>query len=45
MQNSVIGADSELTNIIIDKNITIGDRKKLKGDTEIPLVIEKVRVL
>ncbi|NLZ47843.1 MAG: glucose-1-phosphate adenylyltransferase subunit GlgD [Clostridiales bacterium] len=45
MQNCVIGAESELTNIIIDKNVTIGEHKKLKGDNEIPLVIEKVNVL
>ena len=45
MQNCVIGAEAELTNVIIDKNVTIGEHKKLRGDNEIPLVIEKVSVL
>lgn len=45
MQNCIIGKDAELVNIITDKNITIGTDKVLKGDKEIPLVIEKVSIL
>jgi glucose-1-phosphate adenylyltransferase len=45
MQNSIIGEGAELTNIITDKNITVGNEKVLRGDEEIPLVIEKVSIL
>ncbi|MDT8719499.1 glucose-1-phosphate adenylyltransferase subunit GlgD [Clostridium sp. 19966] len=42
MQNGIIEEDAQLSNIITDKNINIGKEKVLKGDEEIPLVIEKV---
>jgi glucose-1-phosphate adenylyltransferase len=45
MQNCEIGEDAVLTNIITDKNIVIGKGKQLKGDKEIPLVIEKEPLL
>ena len=41
MQNCVIGEDTKLTNIIIDKNVTIENGTELKGDKEFPLIIEK----
>lgn len=45
MQNCEIGEDAKLTSIITDKNVVIGKGKKLKGDKEIPLVIEKEPIL
>lgn len=41
MQESTIGERSILTNIITDKYTDIASDKELKGDEEIPLVIEK----
>ncbi len=41
MQNCVIGENTSLTNIIIDKNVNIENGTELKGDKEFPLVIEK----
>lgn len=41
MQNCEIKAGAKLTNIIIDKNIVIEEGKELKGDIDIPLVVEK----
>ncbi|MCM8710198.1 glucose-1-phosphate adenylyltransferase subunit GlgD [Clostridium sp. SYSU_GA19001] len=41
MQNCHIKAGAKLTNIIIDKNIVIEEGKELKGDLDIPLVVEK----
>lgn len=41
MQNCEIKAGAKLTNIIIDKNITIEEGKELKGDADIPLVVER----
>ncbi|OPJ56686.1 glucose-1-phosphate adenylyltransferase subunit GlgD [Clostridium oryzae] len=45
MQNCIIGKSAELINIITDKNINVGDNKCLRGDEEIPLVIEKVHAI
>jgi glucose-1-phosphate adenylyltransferase len=45
MQNCTIEEEAKLTNIITDKNVCIGKGKKLKGDKEIPLVIEKEPML
>ena len=45
MQNCDISEDAKLTNIITDKNVCVGKGKKLKGDKEIPLVIEKEPIL
>jgi glucose-1-phosphate adenylyltransferase len=45
MQNCDIGEDARLTNIITDKNVAIGKGKKLKGDKQLPLVIEKEPIL
>lgn len=45
MQNCVIGENAELANIITDKNVSIGSGKILKGDRELPLVIEKEPIL
>lgn len=41
LQNCVIKANAKLTNIIIDKNVVIEEGKELKGDNDIPLIIEK----
>lgn len=41
MQNCEIMPGAKLTNIIIDKNTTIEAGKELKGDVDIPLVVEK----
>ena len=41
LQNCEIKENAKLTNIIVDKNVTIEENKELKGDEEIPLVIEK----
>lgn len=41
MQNCEIKAGAKLTNIIIDKNVVIERNKELKGDVELPLVVEK----
>lgn len=41
LQNCEIKENAKLTNIIVDKNVTIEKDKELKGDEEIPLVIEK----
>ncbi len=41
MQNCVIKDNAKLTNIIIDKNVVIEEGKELKGDNDIPLIIEK----
>lgn len=41
MQNCEIKANAKLTNIIIDKNTVIEEGKELKGDIDIPLVVEK----
>jgi glucose-1-phosphate adenylyltransferase len=45
MPNCIIGSNASLTNIMTDKNVTIGEGKVLKGDKEIPLVIEKEPLL
>jgi glucose-1-phosphate adenylyltransferase len=45
MQNCDIDEDAELTNIITDKNVSIGRGKKLRGDKQLPLVIEKEPIL
>lgn len=45
MQNCEIDEDAQLDNIITDKSIYIGKGKQLKGDREIPLVIEKEPLL
>jgi glucose-1-phosphate adenylyltransferase len=41
MQNCEIKPNAKLTNIIIDKNVIIEDGKELKGDWDLPLVVEK----
>lgn len=41
MQNCEIKAGAKLTNIVIDKGIVIEEGRELKGDIEIPLVVEK----
>lgn len=41
MQNCEIMPGAKLSNIITDKSITIEEGKELKGDKDIPLVIEK----
>lgn len=41
MQNCEIKSGAKLTNIVIDKGIVIEEGKELKGDLELPLVIEK----
>lgn len=41
MQNCVIENDVELENVIFDKNISVSPGKKLKGDENYPIVVEK----
>lgn len=41
MQNCEIKAGAKLTNIVMDKNIVIEEGKELKGDIELPLVVER----
>ena len=41
MQNCIIEAGVELENVIFDKNISISPGKKLKGDENYPIVVEK----
>ena len=41
MQNCIIGQNSELQNVIFDKNINLTQGKELKGDKNYPIVIEK----
>lgn len=41
MQNCEIRSGAKLTNIVIDKSAVIEDGKELKGDMEIPLVVER----
>lgn len=41
MQNCVIKAGAKIENLIIDKNVVIETYKVLKGDDDIPLIIEK----
>lgn len=41
MQNCEIKAHARLTNIVIDKGIVIEEGKELKGDKDIPLVVER----
>jgi len=41
MQNCEIKARAKLTNIVIDKGIVIEEGKELKGDKDIPLVVER----
>lgn len=41
MQNCIINENADLTNVIIDKNVTIDANTVLKGGNEFPLVIEK----
>ena len=45
MQNCEIRENANLTNIITDKNVIIGQGKRLMGDSEMPLVIEKEPLL
>lgn len=45
LQNGIIGNGSKLTNIITDKYVEIAPGKELKGDEDIPLVVEKKRIL
>ena len=37
----MIGENAKLYNIITDKFVEIGSNKELKGDVNIPLVVEK----
>ncbi|HEY5563671.1 MAG TPA: glucose-1-phosphate adenylyltransferase subunit GlgD [Clostridiaceae bacterium] len=41
MQNCEVKSNARLAHVIIDKNVVIDSNKKLNGDTEFPLVIEK----
>ncbi|MGL4912560.1 MAG: glucose-1-phosphate adenylyltransferase subunit GlgD [Romboutsia sp.] len=41
MQNCIIGENSDLNNVIFDKNINLAKGKELKGDENHPIVIEK----
>jgi glucose-1-phosphate adenylyltransferase len=41
MQNCEIKAGVKLTNIIIDKSVVIEEGKELKGDVDLPLVVER----
>ena len=41
MQNCIIEKDTQLQNVIFDKNVYISKSKELKGDMEYPVVIGK----
>lgn len=41
MQNSIIEEDVKLDNVILDKNVYISNKKELKGDIKLPIVVEK----
>ena len=41
MQKCVIGAGAEIDSVIADKNVTITEGKKLRGDRNFPVVIGK----
>lgn len=41
MQDSVIGANSELNYVILDKNVQVGEGKNLIGDAKYPMHIKK----
>jgi glucose-1-phosphate adenylyltransferase len=41
MQNCEIRSGAKLANIVIDKSVVIEEGKELKGDMEIPLVVER----
>ncbi|WP_373599860.1 glucose-1-phosphate adenylyltransferase subunit GlgD [Paraclostridium bifermentans] len=41
MQNGIIKEYVKLDNVILDKNVCISDGKELKGDINLPLVLEK----
>lgn len=43
MQNGIIKSGSYIKNVIMDKGVLITSGKELKGDTNIPLVIDKDR--
>lgn len=45
MQNSKIGDNVILENVILDKRVTIKDNKELKGDADYPMVIEKDQIV
>ena len=41
MQNGTIEENVKLDNVILDKNVFISQGKELKGDINLPLVVEK----
>ena len=41
MQDTVIGAGAELSNVISDKDVTIGEFITLAGSPRVPLVLPK----
>ena len=45
MQDSVIGAGAQLTNIISDKDVNVGAGVTLAGSPKLPLVVPKGSVL
>lgn len=45
MQDSVIGAGAQLSNIISDKDVTVGAGVTLAGSPKLPLVVPKGSVL
>lgn len=45
MQNGIIKNGAKIQNVIMDKGVTITQNKELKGDSNIPLVIDKNRVV
>ena len=45
LQNCTIGEGVKLDHVIVDKNNYIGNGRELKGDREVPIVIEKQRII
>lgn len=41
MQNTIVEADAELSYVITDKNVTITQGKKMRGDEAYPVYVEK----
>lgn len=45
MQDSVIGSDTHLENVVLDKEVTVTDGKHLKGDDRYPMIVAKKAVI
>ena len=45
LQNSEIGENVRLENVILDKKVMVRDNKELVGTTEFPIVVSKGRII